>query len=1397
MRCSVCYRDATLKQYRSATGCSGKCLGSVPVAMEAGDMRMWHRCSLDERGDGSPALALLKVEACMCGETGEAARQRAALVRAQRPPPSRPTRRKRVPAGGGGELDSATQRMVDAVLVAGQHSAAFMPLLRAAAGRPPQPGDEAVRAVRADDFAALVPEVAARLAGYERGGGAVVWGERDYLDASVQGAILYGSPQGPGGQAGPAFMAALERWVRAVVHARLVRVAQSAAGHTGRCDGGGEGGGAGDGSVLGAECDGGRRFVERLDVRVSNEELERLFERPQVRPFIARRNRRLVAEVVKRALRAAASGEEEAVRVLLALPRLMLGNRRRVQERCLALLYGGEGAQAVLAEALMDGMQTDERERGEEHVVRFDPVSRAQQLARMGQVVAALRLMAESGAHEFGEVAREQPAGEAGAAPPAAPAAPAGGAGAGTAVDVAELVDKLLPADRGGETDPRVLAAARALPRVQVREGALAKVKWGNVLRALEPGKAAGCDAWRNEHFLSLMGAGREVADEVADAFGEFARCVCEGRLAEGVRPYFNAARIAVIPKADGSPRPLGVVGVIRRAIARAAVRAVLPGAAQWLTRRGQFGVGAPAGTEALARATQRGFDGGEASLLIDRKNAYGSTRADLAAEALSALVPELRGLVQTVVASPALIGGAVGGRRRWLGLFMGCPVSPLAYAVAIECSVDSVREQLEGLGVTSRGFLDDGTLTGRDPGNVLRALRLVEEAGRAWGQSINAAKCVLLVPAGQHVDAQLLGAVRRTTSTKLVGVPVGEEAARKQACETLVEQVTKARRRLGALLPKAAGYYLLRKAEGLPKLMHLIRAMPPAVVGEAAEAYDKAVEQDVAHFAGVVPAQLGPLRATTWLPFRVGGRGVSSMRLVAGAAYAAACVQIFRLEQQRTADASHPDGSEHLHGRPSGRPDPAGAATRGLCGGKARCSMPSAVGCAHGYCAVCCAILGACAGVGGGCAERVAQARATEVVRQVLTQVDVWAALTEAAELVRVPRDNVVDAFAVAAQYRAPQRAMTCALLSLRVRELAQALQRAGTEGNRALRVWRAASCPTAYAVWTAAPTAVKMSDEVFRLAMRQLYDLPILKPDALTCVTNTGRAGKTCPLRGASDVGFARYAAMHPRAADEHALTCKCGGGLVRTHDYVAHTCATVVNEWGVHVALEDRSYLPGAMRVDMSVPMAGEPGALGLAVDFTRVYRGGDVHLERKEAAKEEKYGRVYQVDMTVKGFAFSEFFEIGKSAMAVVDRLVALGVRATGSHPDDLRAELLARMGAATYYGNASQFAHFAMLNKDYSRDAPCMQPIAPSGMVQAMGARGRLTGYKRRAPRGRRGGRVPHWAQPGLSADLGRGGTATERVCNGVREQGGGSGPRAANVSIVDYDKKCARPAQAL
>lgn len=379
--------------------------------------------------------------------------------------------------------------------------------------------------------------------------------------------------------------------------------------------------------------------------------------------------------------------------------------------------------------------------------------------------------------------------------------------------------------------------------------------------------------------------------------------------------------------------------------------------------------------------------------------------------------------------------------------------------------------------------------------------------------------------------------------------------------------------------------------------------------------------------------------------------------------------------------------------------------------------------------------------------------------MRRLLRDDAVRDALARAAAESGAQLDHLLDAFALASEYDAPQRALSCALYVVRVRAMRERLDKEGRKHE--LYVLDSVSQESSYAVFLAAPFAAQcMSDAVTTVALRRAFGLTVLAAESVKCRTKSGYEKKQCTSGAAVSVaGDTRPEEM---AGDAHALTCKCGGGAIHTHDRVVRAIGKLTTEWGIATKLEEGEYLGPNQRMDLVIPLAGRPGTLGLAIDVTRRVFGSPDILRAAESAKEIKYTNAFLVPMDMNGFAFNDYAVIGKRARAVLGRLVELGARTTGGHAEDLRLEMLATLGAAVYRGNAAALAYFGEVNGDRRPGVPPMSALEPEGTKHAtsitggpLGARsgGAKRGRKRKQGNGARvtGTRVNGNAGPAAAA----------------------------------------------
>ena len=509
----------------------------------------------------------------------------------------------------------------------------------------------------------------------------------------------------------------------------------------------------------------------------------------------------------------------------------------------------------------------------------------------------------------------------------------------------------------------------------------------------------------------------------------------------------------------------------------------------------------------------------------------------------------------------------------------------------------------------------------------------------------------------------EALPGFRVLTGATVVGVPVGDAGFVREAATRIVDGATAARRLLINRLSLQESGYVMRVADGWPRVQAVFRAVPPQVAADAAAAHDEAMAADVARLFGEPDPRVMaryPLAAAIPLAHRLGGLQMPRARILSGVAFASGQVQVRRLLDSAFPPppaAGRPTPSVHalplflprLPGRPARGED--GLPVEGpQCHGSGRCHMPPAEGCERLMCPPCCALA---RGGAGGCAAcaRLADEAATALEAETPgITAEVRPAVEASARACGAPVAAAWQSFVLATRYHQPQRAATCALMGFKRDALTAALRRDGH--LRELRLLEAASAPSAYAFLTAAPVAaLRLTDATFTTFLRLRIGAPVLAPGSTRCKTRAGEDPRSCTLNGCAR-----------GSADAHALSCKCGGFGIASHDLVRAAIAGTLRGWSLGVAEETHALMarPGADKMDIIQHTAGV-GRVPLCIDFCRHFGAGAAELAAAEHAKEVKYAKHYAIPVTLRGFAYDELGRTGPQADEVVSLLVTAGRR----------------------------------------------------------------------------------------------------------------------------------------
>ena len=216
-------------------------------------------------------------------------------------------------------------------------------------------------------------------------------------------------------------------------------------------------------------------------------------------------------------------------------------------------------------------------------------------------------------------------------------------------------------------------------------------------------------------------------------------------------------------------------------------------------------------------------------------------------------------------------------------GAQQGDPLGPLGFALALQPLVKKINELVPGL-LINAWFLDDGTLCGT-PDDLATALTIIESEGPSRGLFLNKAKCLVFAPSNSSASHPLLRNIPTTSDGfTLLGSPIGPSAFCESSVKIRIRKVEEALTRLRDLQDSQMEMALLRSCLALPKLAHVLRTCPPALIMNALNSFDCIMRDTLSDLAG------GPLPDWAWLkaslPSSLGGLDIRHAALHAPAAY-------------------------------------------------------------------------------------------------------------------------------------------------------------------------------------------------------------------------------------------------------------------------------------------------------------------------------------------------------------------------------------------------------------------------------------------------------------------------------------------------------------------------------
>ena len=386
------------------------------------------------------------------------------------------------------------------------------------------------------------------------------------------------------------------------------------------------------------------------------------------------------------------------------------------------------------------------------------------------------------------------------------------------------------------------------------------------------------------------------------------------------VRSLVLASRLVLLPKyaADGKTkrglRPIAMGESIWKAAVSYAKEKV-----PTLFKEIQFGVQFDGGCDVAVIGAQAALDEDDDNIAVmfDITNAFNTrSRADIAESLYSR--PETKPLWKLFdfayagSPTPLMVYGEKGQLKlvqpSAQGVRQGDPLAALLFALSMQSIYEGTRTagREGGKSVKCFAILDDFTIVGR-PEAVVKAMdHFIKECDRV-GLKINAQKTAILCPqlddryrssvknrivrfnAGFKEMSGMDFTVSEQRFAPLLGSVIGRDE--EGMSEWTVERVKK-HEKFFTLLPKLRAQIgtLLLRWSGVPRVVNLMRTIPPRICKTALELFDRMVEDSFFKINGIARGEFDKfMTERSKLTVKQGGDGLRRMTDLAKVAYASA----------------------------------------------------------------------------------------------------------------------------------------------------------------------------------------------------------------------------------------------------------------------------------------------------------------------------------------------------------------------------------------------------------------------------------------------------------------------------------------------------------------------------
>lgn len=411
--------------------------------------------------------------------------------------------------------------------------------------------------------------------------------------------------------------------------------------------------------------------------------------------------------------------------------------------------------------------------------------------------------------------------------------------------------------------------------------------------RHLDRGAAHGPSGWTNIAVQAvILHGGEDSATQIehASAIAAFFNRCYRGQLPLNCCQLWSTARAVLIPKADGSWRPLGIGEGWYRFLAKIIASSLVGAASDGLSPL-QLACGVPGGSEFAAHAAQTAWEMGHTGphvanygyISLDIRNAFNSLRRSIIQKGIRERLPILEPWFQSFYGQPSLLrlgDGQVVGQSS-TGVRQGDPLAMLCFCLGFHDVVQNIdhiiHERIPGpCGVIS--YADDILVHG-DIHLLNECSPQILDAVSSIGLTVNIMKCKIVGLQAYSIENPIFPTADNHTH---MGNPVGDPGSRRAKVEEMVREAAFCLPLLPQLHAQAA--YLILKHCIHNRPLYLTRVSGLSIAGPVLEDFDDIIQVCLSEIVRSTDEELmlegNELKE---LPARYGGLGLPRLSTLAG----------------------------------------------------------------------------------------------------------------------------------------------------------------------------------------------------------------------------------------------------------------------------------------------------------------------------------------------------------------------------------------------------------------------------------------------------------------------------------------------------------------------------------